>query len=76
MYTVLGIDSGEGARAYTVATSVYAAIGAPIASEEISDTAFSDIAFADECFRATKKALSLLALADNNRKNLRAMLLL
>ncbi|MBR2467247.1 MAG: RecX family transcriptional regulator [Clostridia bacterium] len=69
-YTVLGIDSGDGARAYTVETALYMRIGSPLPSDEIDDGDFADVAFADEVFRATKKALSLLTYSDNNKKTL------
>lgn len=73
-YTVLGIDEGEGARAYTVPVSIYSDIGAPICGASVSEDAFSRVAYADEVFRATKKALSLLSFSDNNKRTLRAKL--
>lgn len=69
-YVVLGIELPDGARVYTVDVSLYSSIGAPIASQEISDDALERIKFCDEVFRATKKALSLLSYSDNNRRNL------
>lgn len=74
-YTVLGIDAGEGARAYTVETSLYVRIGAPLSSDELDERAFADVSFSDECYRATKKALSLLAFSDKNRRTLSLKLL-
>lgn len=73
-YTVLGIDSGEGARAYTVPDSVYAQIGSPLGGFQLDGGDFSAVVLADESFRATKKALSLLAYADNNLYNLKMKL--
>lgn len=73
-YTVLGVDSGEGARAYTVPDSLYVQIGSPLGGTELDDGDFSAVALADETFRATKKALSLLAYADNNLYNLKMKL--
>ncbi len=69
-YTVLGINSGEGAVAYTVPTPLYMRIGAPLPSDVLGEESFSEAVFADEVFRAEKKALSLLAYSDNNRKTL------
>lgn len=74
-YTVLGIDLGEGAKPYTVPLAIYAEIGAPVRGAEISDGDFLGVAYADEVYRATKKALSLLAYADNNIKNLKLKLI-
>lgn len=73
-YTVLGVDSGEGARAYTVPDSLYVQIGSPLGGTELDDGDFSAVALADETFRATKKALSLLAYADNNLYSLKMKL--
>lgn len=69
-YTVLGIDSGDGARAYTVESLLYMRIGSPLPSNEIDEAVFADVVLADEIVRATKKALSLIAYSDNNRKAL------
>ncbi len=73
-YIVLGIDVGEGARAYTVPVSIYSDIGAPICGTFVPENALSAIVYADEVFRATKKALSLLSFSDNNKRMLRAKL--
>lgn len=69
-YTVLGINCGDGAVAYTVESSLYMNIGAPLPSDEISEEHFSEIISSDELFRATKKALALLSYADNNARTL------
>ena len=73
-YTVLGIDSGEGARAYTVPDSLYAQIGSPLCGIQLGEADFSAVVLADESLRATKKALSLLAYADNNLYSLKMKL--
>ena len=73
-YTVLLIDSGEGAVAYTVPTSVYFSVGSPITGQTLSEDDLISVKYSDECYRATKKALSLLAFSDNNVKNLKAKL--
>ncbi len=73
-YTILGIDSGDGAVAYTVEAALYAQIGTPPPSSEIPKEAFERIAYRDEIFRATKKALSLLSYSDNNCRTLEAKL--
>ncbi len=69
-YTVLGIARDDGARAYTVETTLYMRIGSPLPSDVISDEEFADITLSDEKFRSTKKALSLLTYSDNNRVSL------
>lgn len=69
-YTVLGINAGEGAVSYTVETSLYMRIGAPLASDVIGEEHFSLIVASDEIFRATKKALAILSYSDNNCFNL------
>lgn len=72
---LLGVsEEGESAR-YTVDESVYDGVGAPQRGEELSDSQLREIAFADEYYRAKKKALSLLALADNNERSLKMKLL-
>ncbi len=72
---LLGIV-GEGESAdYTVNSTLYSEIGFPSVGDNISDTDMSAIKYADELFRARKKALNILAYADNNQKNLRAKLL-
>ncbi len=71
-YTVLGINSDGATAAYTVESSLYANIGAPLPSDEISEEHFSDIVYSDGLFRATKKALSLLSYSDNSGATLAA----
>ncbi len=73
-YTVLGINSGDGAVAYTVEDSLYARLGAPLPSDGVSEEDFADIVLADEIFRATKKALALLTYSDNNSRTLKIKL--
>ena len=74
-YMILGVDLGDGAKPYTVPLSLYSEIGAPVRGAELSEGDFSALAYADEVFRVTKKARSLLAYADNNLKNLKIKLL-
>ncbi len=71
----LGIDgAGESAR-FTVSNAVYSAVGRPAVGEELSAHAFSELAYADELYRAEKKALSLLSYTDNNEQSLKMKLL-
>ena len=74
-YMTLGIDLDDGVKLYTVPLSVYSEIGAPMRGAVLSDADFSGVRYADEVYRATKKALSLLAYADNNVRNLKIKLL-
>ena len=66
----LGIDGdGESVR-FTVSASVYAAVGRPAVGEALSEHVFAELSYADELYRAEKKALSLLSFADNNERTL------
>ena len=72
---LLGIV-GEGESAdYTVNSTLYLEIGSPSVGDNVSDTDMSAVKYADELYRARKKALNILAYADNNQKTLKAKLL-
>lgn len=67
---LLGIvEEGESAN-YTVNISLFDEIGLPSVGDELDLSQMSAIRYADRLIRAKKKALSLLAYSDNNRKNL------
>lgn len=67
---LLGIlTEGECSR-YTVSVALYEAIGSPKKGDFITPEALVEIKYCDEAYRARKKALSLLTLADNNEKTL------
>ncbi len=67
---LLGIaEEGESAR-YTVNAATLKAIGDPTVGAELDERQMSAIRYTDELLRAKKKALSILAYADNNRRNL------
>lgn len=67
---LLGIsEEGESAR-YTVNLSTYREIGAPSAGDELDGEQLAAIKYTDELLRAKKKALNILAFADNNRRTL------
>ena len=70
----LGIIEGEESARYTVNPALYAEIGSPNVGDELSTEQLSAVKYADELYRARKKALSLLAFADNNERNLRMKL--
>ena len=74
-YTVLGVDTCDGVFHYTVPTAIYLELGAPVRGESLSSDGFTSVKYYDEIFRATKKALSLLAYSDNNAKTLKLKLL-
>ncbi len=67
---ILGITEGEDKNRYTVNRALYSDIGSPSAAEELDEGALEEIRAFDEMYRAKKKALSLLAIADNNRSTL------
>ena len=68
------IEEGE-SRHYTISYETYASIGSPEARTEIGEQEMAAIRYADELYRAEKKALSLLAFADNNVRALRQKLI-
>lgn len=71
---LLGItEEGESAR-YTVNAATLEAVGNPAVGAELDERQMSAIKYTDELIRAKKKALSILAFADNNKKNLSAKL--
>lgn len=63
------IEEGESAN-YTVNTVTFREIGSPSVGDELNSSQMSSITYADQLIKAKKKALSILAYADNNRKNL------
>ena len=68
---LLGIV-GEGESAdYTVTLSLYAEIGAPSVGDEIDEASMLAIKYSDSIYRARKKALNILAYADNNKRTLK-----
>ena len=66
----LGIENQGESLKYTVNRAVYAEIGMPAVGDHITDEGLNTIALFDESYRAKKKALSLLAFADNNKRSL------
>jgi SOS response regulatory protein OraA/RecX len=67
---LLGIV-GEGESAdYTVSVDFYVEIGSPAVNDGIDDATMSEIKYADRLYKARKKALNILAYADNNRRAL------
>ena len=72
---LLGInEEGESAR-YTVNLSTFDALGSPAVGDFLDDGQMSAIRYCDELIKAKKKALNILAYADNNRRNLSVKLL-
>lgn len=71
---LLGIVEEGELRRYTVNEAVYASVGSPSVHSEIGERELAVIVYADELYRAEKKALSLLSFADNNERTLRAKL--
>ncbi|MBQ8321196.1 MAG: RecX family transcriptional regulator [Clostridia bacterium] len=66
----LGIEEAQEQTRYFISYALYARLGRPVRNEEISSSAMTDIKYCDECYRAKKKALSYLAVADNNEREL------
>ena len=67
-------EEGESAR-YMVSEAVYSSVGRPLRGAVLTEEQMAEVVYADEEYRARKKALSLLVLADNNERNLRQKLL-
>lgn len=72
-YMLLYVATDVGVEKLTVTGRAYRDAGSPTVGEEI-EAVISDIRLSDEYYRAERKALSLLAYADNNKKNLMAKL--
>ena len=67
---LLGIvEEGESAT-YTVGIDTYENIGSISVGEFVDEATLVSIKYADEYIRAKKKALNILAFADNNRRQL------
>ena len=67
---LLGIvEEGESAT-YTVNLETYENIGSPTSGDFVDEATLDSIKYTDEYLRAKKKALNILAFADNNRRNL------
>ncbi len=66
----IGVRCEQETVGYTVSESFYAELDRPPVGYELSEAELSSLEYADECCRAEKKALSLLALADNNTRTL------
>lgn len=67
------VEEGESA-CYTVNAEAYQAIGCPKAPTVLNGEQLSRVKYTDRLLRARKKALSLLAFSDNNRRTLWAKL--
>ena len=70
----LGIE-GEESVNLTVNLSCFAEAGEPRVGDEISDIQLEILLAYDEYYRATKKALNILAYRDNNRFSLKSKLI-
>ncbi len=67
---ILGVAEDEDKKHYRVSTALYADMGSPERGCSLSSDALEEVIAFDERYRAEKKALSLLAIADNNRQGL------
>ncbi len=71
----LGIEHDGDCRGYSVSTATYLAIGSPVKFSSISDSDLENVTYEDECFRAMKKAVSLLAMSDKSAHTLEGKLI-
>ncbi len=67
---ILGISEGEDKNRYTVNRRLYAELGMPSVGSDLDSGAMEEIYAFDLEYRAKKKALSLLSIADNNKNSL------
>ncbi len=72
----LGIEHDGECHGYSVSLTTYSEIGSPIKFSHIDEHLLADIAYEDECFRAMKKAVSLLAISDKSRHTLEGKLIM
>ena len=73
-YKVLGIVIGEVVESYTIKRSTYEEMGTPSRASLIDGEALEIIKKEDECFRALRRALSILSYADNSKSTLKLKL--
>lgn len=71
----LGVVEGGETVLYTVNAETYEAVGSPAPRCHLTESQLSAIKYTDSLIRAKKKALSLLAFSDNNRRTLMTKLL-
>ncbi len=74
-FLLLGIAEEGEVVGYTVRESDYVLLGSPPVGCELSEADMDSVIYSAEALRAEKKALSLLALADNNARSLKMKLL-
>ena len=74
-YVTLGLASEGEKHAYTVSLAVYSSLGSPPPRAEIGAEDAAVLEREDECFRATRRALSILSYADNSERTLTQKLL-
>ena len=70
----IGIGEENDFTVLTVKFATYTALGSPARGGEISDEALDIISFDDEVFRALKKAVSIIAVADKSKNELKIRL--
>ena len=63
------VEEGESAH-YTVGLSAFRDLGAPSVGDQLDSAQMTAIRYNDELIRAKKKALNIIAYADNSKKNL------
>ena len=63
---LLGIECDGENSSYSVTEATYISLGSPVKYCEINDRDLDDVIFEDECYRAMKKAVNILAVADKS----------
>ena len=74
-YTVIGLLRDGEIKKYTLSNIVFSELGSLLRGDEIDGDTLETIEYEDECFRALKRALSLLSYSDNSERTLTMKLL-
>ena len=70
----LGVDDGGDVTVLTVKESTYTSLNSPSRGDSLGESELCNLRFDDEIYRASKKALSLIADVDRSRYELRMKL--
>lgn len=66
-YVTLAFDDKT---TFTVPSEAYLSLSSPSVGEMLDEDTFRELSFADECYRAMKKALGILSFSDNSERRL------
>ena len=66
----LSVDNGGDSAVYSIRHALYSELGSPVRGSSLTDEELEVIICADREYRCMKKALAILAYADNNKRAL------